>query len=126
MGCGVPSSSLSGGTFGGGSGAGESENIFQNPFAARHRRGSVGHRGHQKKTGLSQQAAARVVLYRNAAELAAVNARHPVMRRQALVDERVVGIQQVHDIAILPHDALKQQLGLTAEGLAQVLVEGGR
>ncbi len=75
---------------------------------------------------MAEQAAARVVLYRDAAELAAVNAGHSVMRRQALVDERVIGVQQVHYITILAHDALKQQLGLAAEGLAQVLVERGR
>ena len=77
----------------------------------------------RRKLDCPSRPAAGVVLNRNAAELAAVNARHSIMRRQALVDERVVGIQQIYHVAILPHDALKQQLSLAAEGLAQILVK---
>ena len=48
---------------------------------------------------------------------------HPVMPGQALVDERVVGRHQVEDAAVLVHDGREEELGLLAEGLAQVVVE---
>ena len=47
------------------------------------------------------------------------------MLRQPLVDERVVGVQQVEHAAILAHDAVEEQLGLALEGLPQVVVEVG-
>ena len=43
--------------------------------------------------------------------------------RQPLVDERVVGAQQVERAAILAHDALEEELGLAAERLPQRVVE---
>ena len=54
---------------------------------------------------------------RHAAEVAAVDVRDAVVPRQPLVDERVVGVQQVEDAAVLAHDALEEQLGLRAERL---------
>ena len=49
---------------------------------------------------------------RHAAELAAVDVRHAVVLRQPLVDERVVGGQQVEHVAVLAHDAGEEELGL--------------
>ena len=54
---------------------------------------------------------------RHAAELAAVDVRNPVVARQPLVDERVVGVEQVEDAAVFAHDALEEQLRLGAERL---------
>ena len=45
------------------------------------------------------------------------------MSRQPLVDERVVGRQQIEHAAVLAHDALEEQLGLAPERLPQVVVE---
>ena len=49
---------------------------------------------------------------RDAAEVAAVDVGDAVVPRQPLVDERVVGGQQVEDAAVLAHDAVEEQLGL--------------
>ena len=45
------------------------------------------------------------------------------MLGQALVQERVVGVQQIEHAAILADDALEEQLGFPLEGLPQVVVE---
>ncbi len=45
------------------------------------------------------------------------------MPGQALVDERVVRIQQIEHAAILAHDAVEQQLGFALERLPQIVVE---
>ena len=72
-----------------------------------------------------EQAAAHVELRaeRDAAELAAVHVRDPVVLRQPFVDERVVGRQQIEDAAVLVHDAVEEQLDLAPERLPQVVVE---
>ena len=44
------------------------------------------------------------------------------MLRQPLVDERVVGRQQIEDTAILTKDAVEEQLGLSLERLPQLVV----
>ena len=62
---------------------------------------------------------------RDAAELAAVDVRDAVVLGQPLVDERVVGRQQVEDVAVLAHDAGEEQLGLALKRLAQRVVEVG-
>ena len=49
--------------------------------------------------------------------------RDAVVLRQPLVDERVVGGQQIEHAAVLAHDALEKQLGLAPERLPQVVVE---
>ena len=60
---------------------------------------------------------------RDAPELAAVDVRDAVVLGQPLVDERVVGRQQVDDAAILADDAVEQQLDFAAHRLAQRIVE---
>ncbi len=47
------------------------------------------------------------------------------MPREALVDERVVGRQQIDHVAVLAHDALEEQLGLATEPLPQLVVPVG-
>ena len=59
----------------------------------------------------------------DAPEVAAVNARDAVVAAEPLVDERVVGSEQVEDAAILADEALDEELGLLPERLPQVLVE---
>ena len=60
---------------------------------------------------------------RHAPELRAVNVRHAVVLRQALIEERVVGPQQVEHAAVLLDDALEKELGLLTEGPPQIVVE---
>ena len=62
---------------------------------------------------------------RDAPEAAAVDVRNAVVLGEPLVDEGVVGAQQIEHAAILAHDALEEQLGLPPEGLPQVVVEIG-
>ena len=50
---------------------------------------------------------------------------HAVVPGQALVQERVVGGDEVEGAAVLAHDALEEELGLAAQGPAQGLVEVG-
>ena len=45
------------------------------------------------------------------------------MPRQPLIDERVVGGQQIQNIAVFMDDALKLQLGLAPHRLPQIIVE---
>ena len=45
------------------------------------------------------------------------------MAGKTFVNERVVGVDQIEDAAILPNDGLEQQLGFAAEGVAKVAVE---
>ena len=59
----------------------------------------------------------------DAAEVAAVDVRHAVVPRQPLVDERVVGVEQVEHAAVLRDDALEEQLRFLAERLPQLVVE---
>ena len=59
----------------------------------------------------------------DAPEAAAVHVGNAVVLGQALVEEGVVGAQQIEHAAVLAHDALEEQLGLLPEGLAQIVVE---
>ena len=119
---------LSAGTLGGGGGRRSAQNIGQNPFAALHR----------AKSGSAYEVTVRmlpcpsrprrfVVGQRHAAETGRRRSvRNPVMPRQPLVDERVIGVQQIQHAAVFAHDALEEQLRLAAHGLAQVVVEIGK
>src|SRR4051812_41262384 len=55
--------------------------------------------------------------------MAAVNMRNAVMLREALVQEGVVGIQQIGDAAIFAQDALEKELGLLAKCLTEIVVK---
>ena len=72
---------------------------------------------------MPEQTAARRIRERHAAEAIPVYARDPVVPRQSLVDERVVGAQEIHHAAILAKLVLDEQFRLTLERRAKVLVE---
>ena len=59
----------------------------------------------------------------DAAERRAGHVRDAVVPGDPLVDERVVGGQQVEHAAVLAHDAVEEQLGLAHERLAERAVE---
>ena len=102
------------------------EDVLEDPFAADHgrRAGRVG--GHGQDAPLAEQAAPHAVVAElDATELAAVDVRDAVVLGQALVQERVVRLQQVEHAAILAQDVLEQEFRLLAEGLPQVVVEVG-
>ena len=58
--------------------------------------------------------------------MAAVDVRDAVVAGEPLVDERVVGRQQIDDAAILAQLAFEEQLGLALKRLAEVVVEIGK
>src|SRR5439155_1559281 len=62
---------------------------------------------------------------RHPPELAAVDVRNAVVPGQPFVDERVVGCQQIHHVAVFAHDAVEQELHFAPHRLAQRIVEVG-
>ena len=83
--------------------------------------------GDRQKAALPEQTAPVVQLRpeRHAAEVRSVNIGDAVVPGEPLVDERVVGGQQIDDVAILPHDAFEEQLRLAPEPLPQLVVPVG-
>ena len=63
---------------------------------------------------------------RHRPKVAAVDAWHPVVPRQPLIEEGRLRRQQLHHPPVLPHVVVKQQLRLPPERLAQVVVELGK
>ena len=72
---------------------------------------------------MSQETAPPRIAQRDPSEPVAVNAGNAVVLGQSLVDEGVVSAKQVDDTAIVPHDALDEQLRLSCEGRPESLVE---
>ena len=72
---------------------------------------------------MAEQAATVGARHGDAPEAAAVDTRNAVVAREPLVEERVVGRQQLGERAIVAQLAADEQLGLAPERLAQVLVE---
>ena len=70
-----------------------------------------------------KQSAPLFLLHAHATEVTAVHVRNPVVAREPLVHEGVVGIQQVEDAAVLAHDALEEELRLGAEAVSKLVVE---
>ncbi len=76
---------------------------------------------------MPQQSSAMAVGRQNdAAEAIALHVGNAVVARQPLVEERVVGTQQIERAAILADDALDEHLGLDAKRLPQRVVEVGK
>src|SRR5262249_48109935 len=100
------------------------EDVLQNPLAADHWRRPVRARRVGQNRALTEQAPTRAVgRERDAPESFAVHARDPVVPRQTLVEEGVVGVQQVQHAAVPADDAVEEQRRLVLERLPQVVVE---
>ena len=99
------------------------EQVLQDPLAALHRRGAVADRGDRQEAAVTEQAAARAVGERHAAEPAPADVGDAVVARQALVHERVVGVDEIEDAAIVADDGVEEQLRLARERVAEVAVE---
>ena len=80
----------------------------------------------RQHAALAQQAAAPIVASLDAPEVTAAHAADAVVPRQPLVDERVVGAQELEGAPVLAQLTLEEQPGLLPEGLAQILVELGK
>ncbi len=101
---------------------------LQHPVAANRRRRTSRLRGHREEGSLAQQApaVALALIELDAAEFAALDSRNAVEPRQPVVDEGVVGGEQIEDAAVFLHQAGEQQLDFLTEGLAQVVIEVGK
>ena len=106
--------SSSSGTFGGGGGGGEPSSTSITHLPRMHRRRAIGDRGQQQHAALAENAAARIG-QRDAPEFVAGDVGDAVVPGDALVDEGIVGRQQVGDAAIVAHEAVEEELGLLAQ-----------
>ena len=96
------------------------QDVFENPLAARDGRCAIGDRGHQQQARLAQQATARIVLRQtHAAETVSTHSGHPVVAREAFVDERVVGVEKITNAAVFADDAFKEHLRFASHRTAQ-------
>ena len=118
-----PESSRSG-TSGGGGGGGTPSRFSRIHLPRTTGEVRSGIRRDGQDAAVAEQAAARAVgRQRHAAEVIAFDVRQAVEARDALVDERVVGAQQIERAAILLHDAAEEELRLALRALAQRVVE---
>ena len=97
----------------------------QNVLAAKHWRGSGRNRGERQDAPLSQKASPVGIGQLHLAKALAVNTPDAVVLGEPLVDERVVGAQQLEGASVPPHDVAEEQLCLQAERLSGVVVEIG-
>ena len=93
---------------------------LHDPLAAQHRRGAVPERGLHQHAALPQNATSAVVRVGNAAEVIALDAFDPVVPRQPLVQEGVVGPVQLQQTAVFPHQVVEEELGLAPHGVGQL------
>ena len=98
---------------------------FEHVLAARHRRRAVGQRGLGQDGAPAEQPEAVRVGERHPAELRTGHVGHPVVLRQHVVHEGVVGGEQVEQAAVFTHDAVEEQLHFTPHRLRQVAREVG-
>jgi len=114
------------GTLGGGGAGGGAEKIIQNPFPAKHRRGSRGVRSHREHAPLPQQAPALAGrIEHHFAEARAVDIGDAIMLREPLVEPGVIGFQKLQHAVIFAQHFIEEQLGFLAKRLAEVVVESG-
>ena len=102
-----------------------SDKLLQHPGAAQHGRGAVAVGSAQQHRALAEQPTAGVVLEGHAAELRAADGIDTVVFRQAFVQERVVGAQQLLHVAVFQQDAAQEQVDLCLDVGAQLRVELG-
>ena len=76
---------------------------------------------------MTEDTAARIVgRQRPAPKVAAFDVRNLVMSSDSLVQERVVGTEQVERAAVLANDTPEEQLRLALEAFTQRIVEVGK
>jgi len=110
-----------GGGRGGGRGA---EDVLEDEDAAEEGGGAGGVGGDREDAALAEETAA-VAAGRegDAAEAAAVDAGDIVVAGEAFVEEGVIGLEEGAEGAVFAEDAVEEEFGFLAEGLAEVVVE---
>src|SRR5690606_25789334 len=89
------------------------EQVLEDPLAADDRRGAVGIRSDRQYAAVAEEPATRVVGRQpHAPEVRTLDVRDAVVARDALVQERVIGAQQIERTAVLAHDAAEEKLRL--------------
>src|SRR4030095_1174942 len=100
------------------------EDVLQNPLSPNDGRGSIRIRGgHQNRAFAEQPAANAVRRQGHTLEARALHTGDAIVPGEALVQERVIGVEQVSDWTILANEAAKEQVHFLLERLAQVVVE---
>ena len=99
---------------------GRGEQIVEHVLAAQHGRGACRVGSDRQDAALAEQPAAPAVRPKlDAAEVAALNVRDPVVLGEPLVDERVLGRQELEHAAAAAKHAVDEQLRLALERRAQ-------
>ena len=82
-------------------------------------------RGHCQNCALAQQTLPRFVGERDPPEVTAIDVWNPVVPGQRLVDEGVIGRDQIEHVAVLANDALEEEIRLALERLSEIVVKAG-
>ena len=117
--------STSASTFGGGDAGGVPSTFSSSHCAAQHGRSAIRIRRHEQHAAFAEQAEAVRVVELDAAEARAAHVVHAVVARERLVDERVIGRQEIEHAALGAEDAVDEQRRLRDEVVANVAVDVG-
>ena len=91
------------------------EEIFEHPLPTQHGRGSRRIRRDGQEAAVAEQTTACAVGGQgDSTEVAAAHVRDPIVPGQPLVQERVIGVEQIEHAALLPEDAVDEELRLAA------------
>ena len=96
---------------GGGGDGRRAHQLVQHPRSAQHRGSPVAIRGSHQNCAFAQQAPARRIRQSHAPELRAKDGSDPVVPRQTLIEESVIGGQQIDHAAIFEENAADKQFG---------------
>src|SRR5690606_28632978 len=100
------------------------EKILEDPLPAYHRRGTVRVGRDGQDAAVAEQPSSRIVFRQlDAAEVRAFDTLDTVVPRDPIVQERVVGIEQLESAPILSNDTAEEQLRLPPQALTQRIVE---
>src|SRR5262249_39806467 len=99
---------------------------FQDPAPAQHRTGTVWMRRYRENTGMAQDAAPVRVVELHQPHVLALDAGYLVERRQPLVDERILGVDQLQNVPIFSNHVVETKYRFFDHGLGQGVVEFGK
>ncbi len=104
---------------------GRAQQLVQHPRSPQYRRRAVAIRSPQQHRALAQQARALFFGQRDLAELGADDAGDAVVASQLVIQERVVGGQEIHHAAVFQKDAADESFRFLREIVPQLFVEPG-
>ena len=101
------------------------QQIFQQPFAAEHRRGPRSVRRQRQNRSLRHDAAALAVLQAHALERLTVDSLDPVVPRQRTIQERKLPVDEFQNAAVLAHHRRHEHQRFAAHRIQQFIVHRG-